>query len=166
MPEYTETSAELLDGIRRERERLNAFLARFDDDAMQRGARDDDWTPKDILAHLTAWEQRALRWLARWRENGHPGRPEVGVTWEGMDGINQQEYEESRGRSLDDVRREAKESYAQVISTVEAISDGELATTPEPPDGPTWSWIIRANTWRHYAEHREEMETWRKAGSG
>ena len=48
-------------------------------------ARDDGWTAKDVLAHLTAWEQRLLRWIERWRETGDPGRPEVGVTWAGFE---------------------------------------------------------------------------------
>jgi hypothetical protein len=161
MPESTETSAELLAGIQRERATLEELVSTLDDGRMTASARDDGWTPKDILAHLTAWEQRLLRWFERWRKTGDPGRPEVGVTWEGMDSINQQEYEESVAKSLDEVSREAEDSHAQVVRIVEAIADEELATTPEAPDGPSWSWIIRANTWRHYQEHRQEMEAWR-----
>jgi len=161
MPDDNETKQELLDAIRRERATFDEFVAGFDDEAMLRGARDDDWTPKDVVAHVTAWEQRALRWLNRWRETGNPGRPEIGVTWEGMDEINDADYRASREKSPADVRGEAEESYARIVATLEAIDDAELAAKPETADGPSWAWIIGANTYEHYEEHREEMEAWR-----
>lgn len=158
MPDHNESKQDLMAAIRRERAKLDELLVSFDDDAMLQPARDDGWTPKDIVAHLTAWEQRVLRWMERWRETGDPGRPEIGVTWEDMDPLNEREYEEARERPLADVRREAEESYAQILSIGEKISHEELHAKPEADDGPSWAWIIGANTAGHYEEHREEME--------
>ncbi len=162
MPDDNENKQYLLAKIRRERAQLDALLASLDDEAMLAPAREDAWTAKDILAHLTAWEQRLLRWLERWRETGDPDRPEIGVTWDGFDTLNERDYTAAKEKSVADVRKEAGESYEAVVRALGELSEDELATHPEMPDGPSWSWIIGANTYRHYQPHREEMEAWRE----
>lgn len=160
MPGETENKQELLANIQRERAALDDLLTPLDDHAMLAPARNDGWTAKDILAHLTAWEQRLLRWTERWRETGDPGRPEVGVTWAGFDSLNERDHVAAKEKSVADVRGVASESFVAVARKVEAMSDDELAVSPETADGPSWSWIIGANTYRHYREHRAEMEAW------
>ena len=162
MPDDNENKQDLLTNIRRERTALDDLLAQLHDRAMLAPAREDGWSAKDILAHLAAWEQRLLRWLARWRETGDPGRPEVGVTWDDFDGLNERDYVVAKEKSLEEVRREAGVSYQAIASALDAMSDDELATRPETADGPSWSWIVGANTYRHYKEHRAEMEAWWK----
>ena len=127
MPDHDESKHDLLANIGRERTALDDLLAQLHDRAMLAPARDDGWTAKDILAHLTTWEQRLLRWIERWRATGEPGRPEVGVTWEDFDGLNERDYAAAKEQSLTDVRREASESYEAITSTVVAMSDDELA---------------------------------------
>ncbi len=150
----------LLAEIRRERARLDDLIAQLDDDTMLTPARDDGWTAKDVLAHLTAWEQRLPGWIKRWRETGDPGRPEVGVTWEDFDTLNEHDHLAAKDNSVVDVRGEAVESYKVALLTLAALSDHDLAVRPDAADGPSWSWIIGANTHEHYQEHREEMEAW------
>ena len=160
MPDDNENKPDLLAAIRRERAKLDGLLGKLDDQALLRSARDDGWTAKDILAHLSAWEQRLLRWLERWRETGDPGRPEIGVTWDGFHSLNERDYAAAKEQPLADVRREASESHEAIVNAVVELSDDELATRPETADGPSWSWIVGANTYRHYREHRAEMEAW------
>ncbi len=155
-----ESKQDLSTNIHRERAQLDELLAGLDDHAMLAPARDDGWTVRDILAHLTTWEQRLLRWVERWRETGDPGRPELGVTWDDFDGLNERDYVAAKEKSLADVRREASASYEALVSAVDAMSDDELAVRPETADGPSWSWVIGANTYRHYQTHRAEMEAW------
>ena len=166
MPDDDRTKQDLLTAIRRERAKLDALLASLNEPAMLTAIRDDGWTAKDILAHLTAWEQRLLRWIERWRETGNPGRPEVGVTWDGFDMLNERDFHEAKEKSPADVRREASESYEAVLRTLEVLSDEDLKLRPETPDGPSWSWIIGANTNRHYEEHRKEMAAWQQENAG
>jgi hypothetical protein len=162
VPGDNENKHDLLANIRRERAALDDLLAPLDEAAMLAVARDDGWTPKDILAHLTTWEQRLLRWIERWRNTGDPGRPEIGVTWDGFDELNDRDFREAKEKTLADVRDEAGASYEAVLRTLDDMSDEDLATRPEAQDGPSWSWIIGANTYRHYQPHREEMEAWEK----
>ena len=168
MPEATDvlSKQELLSHIRSERARLTEMLARFDNAKLHAATRDDGWTPKDVLAHLTTWEQRLLRWVERWRETGDPGRPEIGVTWDGFDELNDKDHLATKETTLPDVRKASAKSYDAVIRTLDAMTDEELAVVPETPDGPSWSWIIGANTNRHYVEHRKEMEAWQQENAG
>ncbi|MCH7488426.1 MAG: ClbS/DfsB family four-helix bundle protein [Chloroflexi bacterium] len=148
----------LLAEIQRERANVDALFAPLDEPGMMSVAREDGWSAKDILAHLTAWEQRLLAWVDRWRATGNPGRPEVGVSWEGEDALNERDYLSAKEKAAADVRSEAAASYEAVMSAIEALTDNELALQPEAADGPSWAWIIGANTYEHYREHREEME--------
>ncbi len=162
MPDDNENKQDLLAKIRRERAQLDALLTGLADEAMLAPARDDGWTAKDMLAHLTAWEQRLLRWIERWRETGDPGRPEIGITWDGFDSLNERDHAAAKETSVADVRRAAHESYEAMVNAVDEMTDGEFAVRPETADGPSWSWIIGANTYRHYQAHHAEMEAWWK----
>ncbi|MCH7697522.1 MAG: ClbS/DfsB family four-helix bundle protein [Chloroflexi bacterium] len=166
MPNDNHTKQDLLAEIQRERTKLVALLAPLDEAGMLVAVRDDGWTAKDILAHLTAWEQRLLRWLERWRTTGDPGRPEVGVSWDGFDALNDKDHLATKETPLPDVRRASTDAYEAVIGVLDSMTDDDLAVHPETPDGPTWSWIFSANTWEHYQEHREEIEAWGKEKSG
>lgn len=160
------TKSDLLAAIRRERAALDQLLAPMDEAHMLAAARNDGWTAKDILAHITAWEQRVLAWLDRWRATGRPQRPEPGVTWDKGNWLNDRDYEAAKAMPPADVRSEAASSYAAILLTVAALSDEELAARPEGPEGPSWSWIVGANTYEHYLEHREEIEAWLKVRPG
>ena len=103
------------------------MFAQLDDEGLLATARNDGWTSKDILAHLTTWEQRLLRWIARWRETGDPGRPEIGVTWENFDSLNLRDHAATKEQTVADMRKEASASYEALMNEVGAMSDDELA---------------------------------------
>ncbi len=61
---------------------------------------DGDWTGKDLLAHITAWEKRVLELLQRGRN--HPDGFHVdGVEDWDVDRVNLGYYEANRARPLD-----------------------------------------------------------------
>jgi hypothetical protein len=167
MADVTEILAkdELLAAIRRERARFDELLSGIEDARMLVVIREDGWTAKDMLVHVTAWEERLLRWIDRWRATGVPQRPEPGIDWgttdnKGVDVLNQRDHEASIDKDIATVRAESADAYERVVAAVESLSDDEL-TVPTPAwDGLALSWIVRANTDEHYQEHREEMERW------
>jgi hypothetical protein len=150
----------LLAAIRRERVLLDALLAPLDDAQMLAPARDDGWSPKDVLAHITAWERRLLTWLQRWRTTGSPQRPEPGITFADESVLNERDYLAAKDTPVADVWSDADVSYRALLGAVEMLSDADLEDQPEGEDGPSWSWIIGANTHEHYKEHRQEIERW------
>ncbi len=114
---------------------------------------DGDWTGKDLMAHITAWEQRLLELLQRGR--AHPS----GFTMEGVedwdvDRLNEQYYEVNRARPQAEVNRDFYQVHEQLMA--------ELALWPDDLTHPQWSswrggsplWqIIPGDTYEHYDEH-------------
>jgi hypothetical protein len=164
MAEATEVlnKQQLVAAITTERAQLDAMLNSIEDSRMLAVVREDGWTAKDLLAHLTAWEQRLLRWIDRWRATGKPERPEPGLTWAdgAMDKLNQHDFDAAKELSVADVRGEAADAHAHVIQEVQRLTDEELTVPNAAWDGLALSWIVRSNTDEHYQEHREEIERW------
>jgi len=160
LPDILDKQA-LLAAIRSERAQLDGIFDRIEDARMLSVVRADGWTAKDMLAHITAWEERLLRWIGRWRAAGDPRRPEPGVNWDGgVDALNARDYETARVQSVAEVRARAADARARVVAAVQSLGEADLTVPSSAWDGLTLSWIVRANTDEHYREHREEIEAW------
>lgn len=142
----------LLAAIRRGRARLDAILTGVTDQAMNDRI-DDLWTRQDVLAHLEAWERRAVDLLERLRAGTEPGeRVET-------DELNARYHATSRDRSLEDVRAGEGAAFARMIAAIEGASDEELF------DGDHFAWTdgdpladwFRGNGDEHYDEHLEQL---------
>jgi hypothetical protein len=134
------------------REPLDRALASFDDAAMLERV-DEEWTRKDVLAHLEAWERRVVDLLERLRA-GDPLTERVET-----DELNAQFYARNRDRSLEDVRSGERQAYEAMLTELAGASDEELF------DGSHFSWTegdpfadwFRENGDEHYAEHLEQL---------
>ena len=114
---------------------------------------DGDWTGKDLLAHITAWEKRVLELLQRGRN--HPDGFQVeGVEDEDVDQVNEGYYEANRARPQTDILHDFHHIHDQLMA--------ELALWPDDLEHPQWSaWIdgpplwqiIPGDTYEHYEEH-------------
>jgi hypothetical protein len=162
MPDVTDVlgKQDLIAAIRKERAKLDERFTSLDGAAFVAPARDDGWSAKDVLAHITAWERRLLSWIERWRATGDPQRPEPGMGWDAIDALNGRDYAAAKDAPAVEVRRAAAASYEDVLRTIETLSDAELVERTETWDMLSLSWIVGANTHEHYAEHREEVEAW------
>jgi hypothetical protein len=123
------------------------------------------WSVKDLLAHITVWEQRMVGWVAESLRDRVPQQLPSGMTWDDLDQWNEQTYRESRDKPLDQVLTEFDRSYSQALEAVKAAPETELIDPDRFPwrEGkPLWH-MVAANTCWHYKEHREEIETWRSA---
>jgi len=134
------------------RARLDDALARYDDESMLDRV-DDEWTRKDILAHLEAWERRVVDLLARLRA----GDPLTERTQ--TDELNARFFDRDRDRPLADVRSGEREAYGRMLATIDEASDEELF------DGSRFAWTdgdpladwFRGNADEHYDEHLEQL---------
>jgi hypothetical protein len=148
---------ELLIAIKRDRTALDGLVERVPDNRMTEPALVGGWSVKDVLAHITAWEQLCLKWI---KENK---REEL--TWGGdnnqqVDTLNAKLYAENLDRPLKAVREQSKHSYDQMLAAVEWLSDQDLAAKPSwAPGAETWQ-IISANSDDHYREHIEQLARW------
>jgi hypothetical protein len=153
---------EMLDLIRSERRELEAVLDELSEDRMVDPGLEGGWSVKDILAHITWWEQRMVGWLRGSYAGKTPERPAPGMTWDDLDSLNAQTYLENKDRGLGEVMTESRLSYREALAEVEKMTDADLL------DGDRFEWrkgdpmwhMVAANTWWHYKEHREDIGRW------
>lgn len=141
--------ADLLRRSREEHARLEAILATLTDEQMlEPGVTEDDWSVKDHLAHLTWWEQRVVRVLARGEPDPLDSMP---VDIQDTDAINAHVYAHNRDRPLAEVRSAFDASYQEMLNLIE--------TVPDDLPAQQWGWI-EGNAAGHYEEHRVMFEAW------
>jgi hypothetical protein len=122
----------------------------------------DEWTAKDIVVHITAWERELLRWLDSAAQGQRPAIPDPGAWSDYVERFNVQVYTENRNRSLLDVMAESHQVYSNLLL--------ELGKLPEDPDDSLWSvwldeqppWGLIASYYEHYQEHGQQIEVWLK----
>ena len=141
----------LLASIAAGRARYEDALAHFDDAAMLERV-DGEWTRKDVVAHIEAWERRVVDTLRALR---------AGETIDDVetDDRNARFFARDRDRSLDDVRAREAEAYRALLAAIDGASDEELF------DGRHFAWTggdpfadwFRGNADEHYDEHLEQL---------
>jgi hypothetical protein len=117
-----------------------------------------DWTVKDILAHITWWEQSCFGWL------GLPPTVQRSAIPQGLDGddaINAAIFEGNRDRTLEDVQSSFERSFTVLLRGVEAASEEQIdAPRASDPGGtPLWE-LFPGNTYEHYGIHAESIRAW------
>src|SRR4030043_209198 len=114
-----------------------------------------DWSVKDILVHISAWEKYLLDRLEYILSGQHPLYPAM-ASWDDVHRFNAQVYAENKDRPLTSVIIEFRSLYRGVMTVLEALSADKL-TQPYsydfPDDALTLLQLIRANTYEHYREH-------------
>lgn len=143
----------LLEKIEQEHERLLRVLSTMDTDAILAPgvitSPGSVQNTKDILAHLSAWEER-MQTLIR-AMVGNKALPQYPGTVE----FNRQVYEAHKNRPLDDIWASFEQSYTAVCSMVQQLSEADLGKDQ------IWQ-LIRFNTYNHYAWARRQIQLWRK----
>src|SRR5215472_11781954 len=123
----------------------------------------DQKSGKDIIAHLTAWEQRAIQWIKTATQGKMPYSPEPGATWDDMDRLNAQTLARNKYRSLQQVQVDSQHSFQELVEQIQAFSEDEL-TVPRPfawvwqgdsPERgrPLWKSILAGPCYAHYQDH-------------
>src|SRR5258707_8351198 len=80
-----------------------------------------NWSVRDILAHVTTWEEEALKYLPLILQGGRP--PRYSTKYGGIDAFNAHMTEQKRGLSLSDVLRQLDETHRRVIEYVEGAPE-------------------------------------------
>lgn len=163
------TVPELRGRIEESWESLQALLARLDERQLT-AADGEEWSVKDQLAHLAAWE-RSLAALLE-------GRPrdraldlcdsEGEAESDDIDALNAAIRERAAGRTLAQILAESRDAHQQVLRALDALSNEDLlrpygyfqpqvAQDDDDDDRPVVGWII-GNTFEHYDEHRASIE--------
>jgi hypothetical protein len=113
----------------------------------------EDWSVRDILSHVTTWEEEALRHLPLIIAGGTPPRyAEQG----GIDAFNARATEDGRRRSLAEVMRRRDETHARLVDFIRAQREGTFGGRTRARRR------LRLDTYGHYPEHTEAIRAWRR----
>ena len=155
---------ELISKIRREAEEWEQFLGEVGEEHMQEPGATDDWTFKDVVAHLSTWHERSLALLeavacdqtpsAFWFGGWDDGDYEI------VDKTNSWIYEKNRNRSLSDVLDESRQQFQRMEKAVRELPDSKLF------DANQYAWIegiplARLISFGHFhEEHEATLRHW------
>lgn len=120
------TKAELLASIHVAREKLNKKFSKLSPEQMVWPGSMDDWSVKDILAHLVDWEQRFIHWYQQGLRGEKPQTPAPGMTWRDLPKLNKMFYEKHKSESLDYVLEQYEKSYNEILNQVESMQEREI----------------------------------------
>jgi hypothetical protein len=114
-----------------------------------------EWSVKDMLVHLSAWEKYLLDRLGYIISGQQPLYP-VMKSWDDVHRFNAQVFEQNKDRPLTSVIIEFRSLYRGVMTVLEALDEQVLSmpfSYDFPDDNLTVLQLIRANTFEHYREH-------------
>jgi hypothetical protein len=120
--------AEILARLESERQQLEQTLSQMSDSELLSPRVMDEWTIKDILAHLADWEAHMLVWIAAGRQGDPVKSPGFGLTWEQIDLFNQRVYEAHRDQSLGEVFAYFRTVHSQLMEMVAEMPEEEMLT--------------------------------------
>lgn len=166
MEEQATTKAQMLDRIKNARTPLDRLIAQMTDEQMLQPGVENKSSVKDLLAHITTWEQHLVRGLAAAVKNRVP---EVYVIdpsepWEpgGLDAVNEFIFTRNAQLPLQQVLSDFHSSLQDVLQAVDALSDHDLFDPQGLAQvfGDSTERIIGSDTFYHYPEHIQSISAW------
>ena len=112
-----------------------------------------NWSVKDILAHVTTWEEESLKYLPLIITGGKPPRY---IQYGGIDAFNAQMTEQKRGLALSDVLGQLDETHRRLIDYIRSVPEEHFAR--ETP----FRRRLRLDTYSHYPLHAKAIREWRE----
>lgn len=148
------TTQELLIRMAASRTRLLAAIEGLTPDDMLQPGAVDDWSVKDVLAHIAAWQSRLVRLLFQLSRN-----QKAQTDRRTLDEINAEIYAQQKDRALDLVLADFHGVYEQVRLRVAQLDDQALR---QRIGQSTLEEIIRSDTDEHEDEHAAQLVAWRQ----
>lgn len=133
---------------------LRASVAGLSEDELTKKGVVEDWSIKDILAHVTTWEEEALKHLPHIMAGGRP--PRYSVTYGGIDAFNALQTEENRSRSLVEVMGRFEDIHRQLVEYIHSVPEALIA------DETRFRRRLRLDTYSHYPIHTRSILAWRE----
>jgi hypothetical protein len=113
----------------------------------------DNWSVKDILAHVTTWEEEALKYLPLILTGGKPPRY---IQFGGIDAFNAQTAEQKRDMTLSDVQRQLDETHRLLIDYLQSVPEEHFTRETR------FRHRLRLDTYSHYPLHARAIQEWRE----
>jgi hypothetical protein len=112
------------------------------------------WSVRDILAHVTTWDEEALAHLPSILEGKRP--PRYSVTYGGIDAFNALMTKRKQHLSLAEVLRQLDDTHRRVVELVERAPEDQLVGDTR------FRRRLRLDTYSHYPKHAAAIRRWRE----
>ena len=110
------SKSELLDAIATTRDKLIKLLGGLTAEQLVTPHIVGRWSVKDVLAHLSEWEQMCLGWYQAGLRDEIPMVPAVGFKWNQTPQLNQHIYETYRDWPLTKAQARFADSFQQICN--------------------------------------------------
>lgn len=117
-----------------------------------------EWSVRDLIAHVTWWDEEALSHLPTVLEGETP--PRYSTLYGGIDAFNAIKTEEKRELSLEEVRREADETHRRLLAYLRGVPVEKLKGNSR------FTHRLRLDTYGHYPIHTADIRRWRERRAG
>ena len=152
---------QILTALREEFNRWEALLASMSETQIAGPSSPTNWSIKDVVAHLRAWQQRSIARMEAALHNREPEFPRWPETLnpdseDDTDQINAWIYETNREKPWPSVYRDWREGFQRFLELGEAIPEKDLLDVGRYPwlAGRPLSFILVASC-EHHQEHLE-----------
>jgi len=112
------------------------------------------WSVRDVIAHVTWWEEEALTHLPLILAGGRP--PRYSVTYGGIDAFNAKMTAQKKDLSLAEVMGQRDEVHRRLIALIESAPGNQVSGETR------FRRRLRLDTYGHYAKHARAIRNWRE----
>jgi hypothetical protein len=168
---------ELLDLMKAADSQLERLFSEIPASLVERPGVYGDLSPKDVLAHIAAWQQLETNWLrdSLWGRGAVRFAPGFEVSLDMPEDevevvrnrLNEYVFEQNKDRPYAGVLGDYRRTYRELAATIEQMSDEQL-NDPERFDWwrgePVWT-SIAGNSYAHIEEHIELLRDWLRSAA-
>jgi len=147
--------SQLLKRLDRAWEALKESYADLSDSELMKPGVTGGWSVKDIIAHVTWWEEEALTHLPVILAGGKP--PRYSATYGGIDAFNARMAERKRNLPLSEVLRQRDGSHRRLVDFLQSAPEEQFIRETR------FRHRLRLDTYSHYLKHAEAIRKWRSA---
>jgi hypothetical protein len=113
-----------------------------------------EWSVRDILAHVTTWEEEALNQLPLILNGQRP--PAYSATYGGINAFNAVKTEEKKHLSLTEVQQEMYDTHRRLVAYIETVPEEVFREETR------FRHRLRLDTYSHYPIHAKAIRGWRE----
>jgi hypothetical protein len=119
---------ELLEAAEREFGRLWKAVESVPEADRELAGACEEWSVKDLLAHLYAWHEMAIGWEREGSAGEQPAVPAEGYTFAETPALNQAIFERTQHDDWDDVVARLRMTHAAMLAVIDSYDDPDLFT--------------------------------------
>ena len=116
------------------------------------------WSVRDIIAHVTTWEEEALKCLPLAIQGKRP--PRYSVMYGGIDAFNTRATAHKKGLALSEVLRQQSLVHHQLIDFIISVPEEYLGGATR------FRHRLRMDAYGHYPKHAQAIREWRSSVHG